>query len=220
MHINWKKIELIATITTAIFLILSLSLFLVLFDKGFYDKSYANHGTYDKVGVEGIRYTTDTLLKYLVSENSDITKVDLQVFSAKEQDHLKDVHRVIRTIKYLTIISLTWIAWITYSKLKNTEGKKFLQKTLLYTAYSGIITLMILAILGINFTWFFEIFHKIFFPQGNYSFPATSLLIIMFPENFFRDFAIKMIIHSMVLFALMYFIATRINWISDKKSDK
>jgi integral membrane protein (TIGR01906 family) len=215
-----EKAILCISVGAAVYLILATSFFLVLFDKGMYDKAYSKYGAYEKVGVEGIRYTTDNLLQYITGENSNIAHYDLNVFSAKEQDHLKDVHWVIRIVKYLTIISLAWLAWITYSKLKTHEGKTFLHKTLLYTAYSGVITIMILAILGINFTWFFEMFHKIFFPQGNYSFPATSLLIIMFPEGFFRDFAIKIIIHSMVLFALCYFIATRINWISDKKPDK
>jgi integral membrane protein (TIGR01906 family) len=210
-----EKTILCISIVAAVYLILAISLFLVLFDKGMYDKAYSKYGAYEKVGVEGVRYTTDNLLHYLTGEDSNIAHYDLNVFSAKEQDHLKDVHWVIRITKYLAIISLAWIGWITYYKLKTSEGKKFLRKAALYTAYSGIITLMILAILGINFTWFFEMFHKVFFPQGNYSFPADSLLIIMFPEGFFRDFAIKIVIHAMVMLALCYFIATRIKF--DKK---
>ena len=36
----------------------------------------------------------------------------------------------------------------------------------------------------IFFEFFFEVFHQVFFPQGNYSFPANSLLIQAFPLPF------------------------------------
>ncbi|MBO4365746.1 MAG: DUF1461 domain-containing protein [Eggerthellaceae bacterium] len=37
---------------------------------------------------------------------------------------------------------------------------------------------------AVDFNWFFGVFHAVLFPQGNWTFPADSLLICMLPLNF------------------------------------
>lgn len=43
----------------------------------------------------------------------------------------------------------------------------------------------------LNFTQFWLIFHAIFFPQGNWAFPATSTLITLYPAEFFEKFVLR-----------------------------
>ncbi len=46
-----------------------------------------------------------------------------------------------------------------------------------------------LALVLVEWSWLFEVFHHVFFPQGNWRFPAGSLLIQTYPEQFFVRFA-------------------------------
>jgi integral membrane protein (TIGR01906 family) len=38
-----------------------------------------------------------------------------------------------------------------------------------------------------SFDWFFTTFHQIFFPQGNWEFPAGDHMITLFPGGFWWD---------------------------------
>ncbi len=58
---------------------------------------------------------------------------------------------------------------------------------------------IILYILSINFSHLFNNFHLLFFPQGNFIFDSDSLLITLFPFNFFYQYFIRLVISSIVL---------------------
>lgn len=42
----------------------------------------------------------------------------------------------------------------------------------------------------VSWGWLFEVFHLVLFPQGNWRFPADSLIIQTYPQEFFVSFAI------------------------------
>jgi len=70
---------------------------------------------------------------------------------------------------------------------------------------SGIVLffILLLYLLGNNFPVLFDNFHRMFFPQGNYSFPIGSLIINIFPFGFFYDFFLRIILSSAVLSAVI-----------------
>jgi len=55
-----------------------------------------------------------------------------------------------------------------------------------------------------SFDFLFTTFHVIFFPQGNWMFDPSSLLITMFPQTFFFDISLRIFIYAMFQ-ALIFF---------------
>ena len=133
----------------------------------------------------------------------------LNVFTSNEQSHMQDVHSLFRTLKYLSLLaffglcgSVLRLYWI----LKKEEVIVQMGRVLRMISYATGLSLFLMLLFSLNFSWFFDTFHKAFFPHGNYTFPATALLIILFPEEFFRDFALKMLLHVFVISLALFFI--------------
>ena len=142
-------------------------------------------------------------------------KEDIQInLTSNEMSHLEDVRKVFKIVDaffYLSIL-ISSLALIRYKKDKLKELFK----------KSGIITVSIVSFLGllgiISFNYLFTIFHKIFFPQGNWQFPIESLLIKTFPLEFFQMISLKIFIFG--LFFGILFILTGILLMNDHKSKR
>lgn len=104
-------------------------------------------------------------------------------YNADEISHLNDVKKVMGCLDYLFYFLLLFLTLIlTYHK----KNKEQLQKLLAFGGITTIIfSLMIIIFTLLSFNYSFTIFHSIFFPQGNWSFPADSLLLQTFPLDFF-----------------------------------
>ena len=118
-------------------------------------------------------------------------------YTANEVSHLEDVKSVMNFIDYLFYLSLIIVTFIiTYYKRNKKQLKKLLK-------YGGITTLvsigliLFFALFAFNST--FTIFHKIFFPQGNWLFPIDSLLIQTFPKEFFTKISLKIFLLGIML---------------------
>ena len=102
---------------------------------------------------------------------------------------------------YFCLLILTLI--LTYHKKE--------QKKLLF--YGGIITIafllisLVLSIISFNFM--FTLFHNLFFPQGNWLFPANSLLIQTFPLGFFISISYKIFLLSLILGIIILFLGKK-----------
>ncbi len=104
-------------------------------------------------------------------------------FTPDEVSHLLDVKKIMNLADYIFYGLLLLItAALTYYK----KDSKFVLKLL---KSGGISTgIFILGLLLLSFFFFdavFALFHQLFFPQGNWIFPADSLLIQTFPIIFF-----------------------------------
>jgi len=150
---------------------------------GVYQYLYEKTGVYDVLGETEAHAMTQNVFNFLHHNE------ELQYFTDDEQEHLADVRNVMDN-GYLLVFGafLLFIFFLIYtfvvSERKVSQTLEWLSKTLII---SGIITLVLVVLLGItglNFTWFFEQFHVVLFPQGNYAFPADSQLIMLFPEGF------------------------------------
>ncbi|MEM4240221.1 MAG: DUF1461 domain-containing protein [Candidatus Woesearchaeota archaeon] len=100
------------------------------------------------------------------------------IFDKNEQSHLADVKQVISLLRW---ISFALLAIFLVLMAKADTGLVFRRGFLLF---------ILLAILCafIPFDVVFTLFHKVFFPQGNWMFPEGSMLIILYPETFFQAF--------------------------------
>ena len=63
---------------------------------------------------------------------------------------------------------------------------------------------LLLISLGFDFQWLFILFHKIFFPQGNWLFAESSLLIQLFPASFFEAITIRSFLVSLSIPILLF----------------
>jgi uncharacterized membrane protein len=52
------------------------------------------------------------------------------------------------------------------------------------------------------FNTIFTTFHFIFFPQGNWLFDGSSLLITLFPTQFFFDITLRIFIYALIQVAI------------------
>lgn len=204
-----QKILIIASFILIVILLFSASFFMVFFDRSFYDKEFTKYGQYDELGTVGVRKTVDYLINYLTSENTEINKIqEFLGFTEEEKSHLEDVHRIIRTVKIMSIAFAVILAFIMVRLSMLKDFKTSIQRILFFSGISTLALLLIIFLLSLNFSSFFEAFHNLLFPQGNYSFPSQYLLIKLFPEAFFSDFAKKMFFHIGVLSILLFFLGS------------
>jgi integral membrane protein (TIGR01906 family) len=195
-----QKILVIISIILLVFVLFAASFFMVFFDRSFYDKEFKKYGQYDELGVVGVQKTVDYLINYLTSENTEISAIpEFNGFTTEEKAHLVDVRTIINSVKWIGIISFILLiaAIIRLSMLKDFVPN--IRRILVYSSISALALLIIIFALSLNFPSFFERFHKLLFPQGNYTFPADYLLIKLFPEVLFKDYARKMFFHIGIL---------------------
>lgn len=115
------------------------------------------------------------------------------LFSSQEVDHLKDVKRLIRlfyTIQWFTLAYVV-VYIIAGFIMRRRAFLKQLTKVLLL---GGLFTWGLFAFLGIwaaiDFNSLFHTLHVVSFSNDLYFLDPTDSLIIMFPEEFFRDAAL------------------------------
>lgn len=105
-------------------------------------------------------------------------------FDEKAISHLDDVRALLRRVRLLTYgtVGVT-AAWLLAAVL--TQRLHDLSVSLVA---AGLLTVAVVAFAAlcsvVDFGWFFAAFHGVFFEQGTWQFPSDSLLIALFPEQF------------------------------------
>jgi len=170
---------------STILLSILLTLFLLLagFFTVYYD--YGAHGVYRQQGwdMEQKAQVVATL-NYLGYQDAD-----LSFYDDSERSHLADVKHLLTIFRLLTVL----LCLVVLALLVKAE-RTTIRRSFLYGGMGTIGIVIFLALLSINFTSFWTSFHAVLFPQGNWMFPAESALITLFPESFFRGFAIQVLL--------------------------
>ncbi len=171
----------------------------------------------DKTGITDLQLTKvgEAMAGYLVGGvNSPQVLVDLKgqkrlLYSEKEIVHLKDVREIVWLFQLLQIISVVlFIASGLVLYLKKGPA------TLLSGAKIGAV--VIISITGLLIAWslidfdsLFILFHLISFSNDLWILdPSRDYLIMMFPQGFFNDAAILMVISILVAATLLLTIST------------
>jgi uncharacterized membrane protein len=123
-------------------------------------------------------------------------------FTSDEISHLVDVARLYRPISLsLNILAVgAWSVLILAVAKKKKLRANFLFASKVLTGF-----LIILSTCLLFFSFFFEKFHMVLFPGGNWQFPADSMLITLFPEIFWQLMLAAILSHC-ALFAIIYWI--------------
>lgn len=107
-----------------------------------------------------------------------------------ELSHLDDCHTLISTaVPVLAILAIAAIAGLAFLML---SGHRRQAGRVLLCAPATLAAVMIAlgAWAALDFNGFFSAFHGLLFPQGNWTFPAQSLLICMLPLDFWVSMAV------------------------------
>ncbi|MEK6967070.1 MAG: DUF1461 domain-containing protein [Nanoarchaeota archaeon] len=180
-----------------------------LFDRSFFKSEFKNLGIYEREGDFLPDNMSETVL--LFYENK-IPELNLSYLTPSETSHMVDVKNIVRSaINLKRILVVLWLILMVLLAFKG--GKNVLKDIGKVYRAAGIAALLIVALLGVGalfFSPFFSLFHKVFFPQGNYLFPYDSTLLLIFTFqlqfNFFKTTIIKVLLSGCVMFLIGKFI--------------
>ncbi len=110
-------------------------------------------------------------------------------FNAEESSHLEDVRRVLMSVKRLYYGAIVILASAAIYLLSKRRFVQLMPKAFIIAGAASLLLLLLLFLFSLNFDSFFSFIHKPFFSSGTWLFPADSLLISLFPQQFFNDFA-------------------------------
>lgn len=120
--------------------------------------------------------------------------------------HLRDAHFVLRGFLALALASAVLLAWRVWRAPRDP-------RTWSSIARGGVVLSAALLVLGafaaIAFDAAFELFHRIFFPGGNFEFPVNGLLIMLYPYAFWQLTAAALGVLGIVGGLMVWFLARR-----------
>ncbi len=104
-------------------------------------------------------------------------------FGGDEAAHMRDVRVVLLAFLALTVAALVLVAWSLARHSSDPHTWRSMSR-------GGVALAIVVTVLGIfgavAFGVAFELFHELLFPGGNWSFPPTSLLIRLYPIDFWQ----------------------------------
>jgi len=203
-------IKVIQTISTILF-VLALPTLLVTTDLRFavnetslYEYGFNKYEISADTGLEKheLREVAQELIDYF---NSNDKVVDIDLFSQREIEHLKDVQGLIHLDYRLQLASLAYI--IVYTVIGFTLLRRAFWRDLARRLVWGSgVTIALLAALGIGaligFDTVFRWFHFASFSNDLWQLSPNDYLIRLFPQGFFRD-ATLFIAGAIILEALI-----------------
>ena len=113
----------------------------------------------------------------------NVAAINAAPYTPQERSHLWDVRDIISTALLVTY-ALVLVNMLIVSLTKHLV---FARRSLLIAGISCVVLpLLIAALLLLNFDGSFTLFHELLFPQGNWTFISSSLLITIFPTMFWQ----------------------------------
>lgn len=218
MKISNKVISVISSLLLLVSLLLGI-IFLCSFSHSFYEYEYHKNNQAEVIGMsdDDLMKSTDTLLDYLNNKRDDIVvEADVngssrEVFNEREILHMIDVKALCNHAK-TAAICMFFISLCGFIYLYVKEKKHSISIISYGMKYSIILLVIFVGLLGIyavaDFYDFWMNFHYLFFDNDLFILdPNTSIMINMFPESFFFDLVLLiMIIYVAIIVALMWMI--------------
>ena len=185
----------------------------VVFDKGLYKQEFLKYNVYNNFGNYDIENINDDVLDYLQFEkNNKLIQNDF--FNEREKTHLLDVKNLISkifAIYYFSVI-LFFILLILLILLLNFNFRKIAKRFSIILLIGSFLTLLDAAafflLSNFNFDFVFDVFHKTFFSPGTFTFnPEFENMVVLYPENLFFDFLIKIILNVILSSIIVLFLS-------------
>jgi integral membrane protein (TIGR01906 family) len=199
-----KKLIIFIGTVSIIVVILFSPLMSYVFNSNYYLALYEKNGVYDYIDKGDALKLTGQLIDFF-KENIEFKpfqlKNNLPYFTQNEISHLEDVRVLFNKIflAYYICLGLTIISIVSLIEKDKRKFLKSISLLLIIPSAILIFLLLLLYLFGQNFLPLFDKFHTIFFPQGNFAFPADSTLITLLPLGFFTDFFEKLVISAAII---------------------
>jgi len=195
----------LTTITSLLFILIIISgcLNFIVRSSLIYDYNISTYSIESRTSLplEKIKEINLSIRTYFFDEKE---LLDIDIYSDKEVLHMKDVKSVMSFIfdlsKILSIIFCI-LTFVLTSYLGVNIYKLIFHSLILFSS--------ILILLGASFLLFFQelfiIFHKIAFNNDLWILnPNKDYLLMMYPEDFFRDVAVLILLSSFLLNVIVY----------------
>lgn len=172
----------------------------LMFDRRFFENQYRQYGQAEVIGMshEDLMKTTDKLLLHMEGKSQDmlvyatVNGVERPVFNEQETVHMQDVNALIRgfsTFRYIAF-GVAAAALLSFFFVCREKRLASLAKILLCAC---LCLFGVFALLGLwaalDFSSFWTSFHHLLFTNDLWLMdPSTSIMINMFPAQFFSNF--------------------------------
>ena len=182
-------------------------------DYEFYILQHEKNGVYESLGKDYTLEITKNWIFFLQN------KAELRFFEGDEKSHLYDVKRLYGLFNAIYTISIIMLIFsiIIYSYIDHEQFFQKFMRNMFYSSITCLILLLILFVLSLNFNSAFTQFHNLFFPQGNYLFPAGALIITIFSKQFFIDLVSKSLFFILVKITIILIITSIYLFVNKKK---
>lgn len=162
---------------------------LLIYNIDFYDYLFQKNN----IQIENKEQITEDLFNYF--QNNYFSKPNFSYFKEDENNHLLDVKIIIRkSLLLIELLLLMFILWVVFVSDKRS-------KIFLYGSFLTIIFNVLLAI--VPFDLLFDNFHFALFTEGSWRFPQDYLLVNLYTQGFFYDFAFNIGLVSIALSILL-----------------
>lgn len=117
-----------------------------------------------------------------------------------EQTHMRDVRGVFTGFWILVLAGVVVLA-VDFRRARSTEARSAAWRSVALGARALAVVLAVLGAFALlAFDVAFELFHRLFFSAGSYTFdPATSVLVRLFPDQFWSDITLAVGFVAIVL---------------------
>ncbi len=167
---------------------------------GTYNLNADDRLTYGSYGTDFLTNLADS--RYL----GDLAPSGEALFTAEEVSHMVDVKFVLFWVMIIGLALL--VITLILAMLLRAWRPGGVARGLFAGAWVTLGIIIAVAVLAIiDWQFFFAEFHRIFFADGTWTFPAESTLIQLYPEQFWIDAGVAVVALA-VLFSLILLIAT------------
>lgn len=122
---------------------------------------------------------------------------DLEGFTDNEVSHMEDVRFILNLGSFLLVFALVFVC--IYFVFFGFEDVVRISSII---SFCLVLFISFIGIFSFNFA--FEVFHLVFFPQGNWMFPLDSKLIGLFPTHYFIEKSIIVLISTLSFIGISY----------------
>ncbi len=197
----------------AIFAFLLGSILFTADNRAFYPEQYEQNNTAQQTGmsVEDLTAASDALLDYMFDRRDDISivlpvnGVEREIFDERETQHMVDVKELfLLAINIFYICAAAAVLGMAFMLIRYKKTGLFILAKMYNIAavVFVVVTALLGAFIAFNFNMFWTIFHQLIFTNDLWLLdPNVSIMINMFPSNFF---------FAMVTNILIAFVATMV----------
>ena len=195
---------LVAAATAVVLVAVALSLFLNPVWVGF-EQVRTGADRFTGFSIDEVHRVTNAVLGELVLGPATFLQTvgSVEVFDPRERGHLADVHGVLIGFFVVAAVALA----VLVVSLVARRGRAWIWRAV--AVGSGLLAIAVVAVGSVAALFFdatFDVFHRIFFASGSYTFdPANERLVQLFPEQFWSETAIALAVVILGLSLIVLF---------------